>query len=62
MVKVNLLKTGTSWATPVAIAGRKLAIDLAISAVPPSDEADNLLMHSRDSPAGPDETAREHIH
>ena len=62
VVKVNLLKTETSWATRVAIAGRKQAIDLDISAVPPSEAADNFLMHLRDSPAGPDETAREHIH
>ena len=62
MVKVNLLKTETSWATRVAIAGRKQAIDLDISAVPPSEAANNFLMHLRDSPAGPDETAREHIH
>ena len=62
VVKVNLLKTETSWATRVSIAGRKQAIDLDISAVPPSEAADNFLMHLRDSPAGPDETAREHIH
>ena len=62
IVKVNLLKTETSWATRVSIAGRKQAIDLDISAVPPSEAADNFLMHLRDSPAGPDETAREHIH
>ena len=61
-MKVNLLKTETSWATRVAIAGRTQAIDLDISAVPPSEAADNFLMHLRDSPAGPDETAREHIH
>ena len=62
VVKVNLLKTETSWATRVAIAGRKQTIDLDISAVPPSEAAGNFLMHLRDSPAGPDETAREHIH
>ena len=32
-MKVNLLKTETSWATRVAIAGRKQAINLDISAV-----------------------------
>ena len=62
VVKVNLLKTETSWATRVAIAGRKQAIDLDISAVPPSEAADNFLMHLRVTPAGLDETAREHIH
>ena len=62
MVKVNLLKTETSWATGVAIAGQKQAIDLDIPAVPLSEAADNFLMHLRDSLAGPDETAREHIH
>ena len=62
VVKVNLLKTETSWATRVSIAGRKQAIDLDISAVPPSEAADNFLMHLRDSPAGPEENAREHIH
>ena len=61
VVKVNLLKTETSWGTQVAIAGRKQAIDLDISAVPPSEAAGNFLMHLRDSPAGPDKTAREHI-
>ena len=30
--------------------------------MPPSEAVDNFLMHLRDSPAGPDETAREHIH
>ena len=62
IVKVNLLKTETSWATPVGIAGRKQAIDLDISAVPPSEVADNFLMHLLDSPAGPDVSARENIH
>ena len=62
VVKVNLLKTETSWATRLSIAGRKQANDLDISAVPPSEAADNFLMHLRDSPAGLDETAREHIH
>ena len=62
VVKVSLLKTETSWATRVSTAGRKQAIDLDISAVPPSEAANNFLMHLRDSPAGPDETAREHIH
>ena len=62
VVKVNLLKTETSWATQVSIAGWKQAIGLNISAVPPSEAADNFLVHLRDSPAGPDETAREHIH
>ena len=62
VVTVNLLKTETRWATRVAIAGRKQAIDLDISAVPPSEAADNFLMHLRDLPAWPDETAREHIH
>ena len=62
VVKVNLLKRETNWATRVAIAGRKQAVDLDIFAVPPSEAADNFLMHLRDSPAGPDETAREHIH
>ena len=59
---VNLLKTETSWSTRVAIAGRKQAIDLDISAVPPSEAADNFLMHLRDSPARPAESARDHIH
>ena len=62
IVKVNLLKTGTSWSTQVAIAGSNQAIDLDISAVPPSEAADNFLMHLRDSPDGPDESARDHIH
>ena len=62
IVSVNLLKTETSWATRVSIAGWEQAIDLDISAVPPSEVADNFLMHLRDSPAGPDETAIEHIH
>ena len=61
IVNVNLLKTETSWAIRVSIAGRKQAIDLDISAVPPSEAADNFLLHLRDLPAGPDETAREHI-
>ena len=61
MVKVNLLKRETSWATRVAIAGLKQAIDLDPFAVPPLEAADNFLMHLQDSPAGPDETAREHI-
>ena len=52
VVKVNLLKTETSWSTRVAIAGQKQAIDLDISAVPPSEAADNLLLLLRDSPAG----------
>ena len=59
VLKLNLLKTETSWATRVAIAGQKRAIDLDISAVPPSEAADNFLMHLRDSPAGPDEIATE---
>ena len=62
IVKVNLLKTETSWSTRAAIAGRKQAIDLDISAVPPWEAADNFLMHLRDSPAGPEESARDHIH
>ena len=62
IVKVNLLKTETSSATQVAIAGRKQAIDLDISAVPPSEAADNFLMHLRDSPAWPDESARDSIY
>ena len=62
IVKVSLLKTETSWATRVSIAGRKQAINLDISALPPSEAADNFLMHLPDSPAGPDETAREHTH
>ena len=62
VVKVNLLKTETSRATRVSIAGRKQAIDLNIVAVQPSEAADNFILHLRDSPAGPDETAREHIH
>ena len=62
VVKVNMLKTETSWATRVSIAGRKQAIDPDIFAVPPPEAADNFFMHLRDSPAGPDETAREHIH
>ena len=48
IVKVNLLKTETSWATRVSIAGRKQASDLGISAMPLSEEADNFLMHLRD--------------
>ena len=39
VVKVNLLKTETSWATRVAIAGWKQAIDLDISAMPPLESA-----------------------
>ena len=62
IIEVNLLKTETSGATRVSIASRKQAIDLDISAVPPSEAADNFLMHLRDSPARPDETARELIH
>ena len=62
IVKVNLVKTETSWSTQVAIAGWKKAIYLDISAVPPSEAPDNFLMHFRDSPAGPDEFARDHIH
>ena len=61
-VKVNLLKTETSWSTRAAIAGRKQAIDLDMFAVPPSEAADNFLLHLRDSPAGPDKSARDHIH
>ena len=56
------MKTDTSWATRITIAGRKQAIDLDISAVRPSEAADNFLLHLRDSPSGPDRTAREHIH
>ena len=62
IVKVHLLKTGTSWSTRVAIAGQKQAMDLDISAVPPSEAADNFLMHLRHSPAGPEESARDQIH
>ena len=62
IVNVNLFKTETSWATRVAMAGWKQAIDLDISAMPPSEAADNFLMHLWDSPAGPDEFARYHIH
>ena len=62
IVKVNLLKTETSWGTRVEIIGRKQAMDLDISAVPPSEAADNFLMHLRDSPAGPDQSARDRIH
>ena len=62
IVKVNLLKTEMSWATWVAIARGKQSIDLNISAVPSSKAADNFLMHLRDSPAGPDEYARDHSH
>ena len=62
VVRVNLLKTETSSATQVSIAGPKQAIDLNISSLPPSEAADNFLMLLRDWPAGPDETAREHIH
>ena len=51
IVNVNLLKTETSWATRVSIAGRRQAIDLVICAV-----------HLGDLPAEPDETAREHFH
>ena len=53
VLKVNLLKTETSWSTRVSIAGWKQAIDLDISAVPPSEAPDNFPMHLRDSPAGP---------
>ena len=45
IVKVNLLENETSRATRVSIAGRKQAIDLDISAVPPSEAADNFLRH-----------------
>ena len=62
IVKVHLLKTETSWATRVAIAGRKQAIHLHISVVLPSEAADNFLMHLRDLPARPDESARDQIH
>ena len=62
VVKVNLLKTETSLATRVSIAGQKQAIDLDVSAVPPSEAADNFFMHLQDSPARPDGTARENIH
>ena len=62
IVKVNLLKTETSWATRVAIVGRKHTIDLDISDVPLSEAADNFFMHLRNSPAGPDESAKDHIH
>ena len=62
VVKVNLLKPKTSWATRVSIASPNQAIDLDISALPPSEAADNFLMHLRDLRAGPEETAREHIH
>ena len=62
ILKVNVLKTETSMSTRVAIAGRKQVIDLDISAVPPPGAADNLRMHLRDSPAGPQESARDHIH
>ena len=62
IVQVNLLKTETSCATRVSITGRKRAMYLDISAVPPLEAADNFLMHLRDSPAGPDDAAREHIH
>ena len=62
IVKVNLLKTETSWSTWVAIAGRKQAIDLDISAVPPSEAADNFPLHLRDPPAGPEESVRDHIY
>ena len=62
VVKVDLLKGETSRAFRVSIAGRKQAMELDISAVPPSEAADNFLMHLRDSPAGPDKTAREDSH
>ena len=52
----------TSWSTRVAIADWKQAIDLEISAVPPSEAADTFLMHLQDSPAWPEESARDHIH
>ena len=61
-VKVNLLNTQTSWSTQVAIAGRKRAIDLDISALPPSEVAENFLMHLQDSPAAPDKSATDQIH
>ena len=60
--KVKLLKTETTCYTRVAIARRKQAIDLGISALPLSEAADNFLVHLRDSPAGPAESARDHIH
>ena len=62
VVKVNLLKTETSWSTRVAFAGQKETIDLDIYAVPLSEAADNFLMHLRDSPAGPEESVRDQIH
>ena len=62
IVKVNLLRTETTCATRVAIAGCKQAIDLDFPVVPPSEAADNFLMHLRDSPAGPVESARDQIH
>ena len=61
VVKVNLLKTETSWSIWVGIADWKQGTDLDISAVPPSEAADNFLMHLRDSPAWPEESARDHI-
>ena len=62
IVQVNLLKTETSSAIRVGIAGQKQAINRDISALPPSEAADNFLMHLRDSPAGPDECGSDHIH
>ena len=61
VVKVSPLKTETSSSTRMAIAGPKQAIDLNISAVPPSEAPDSFLMHLRDSPAGPTELLRNHI-
>lgn len=60
-IRVNLLDTETSWATRVAIAGRKQAVDLDISAVPPSEAADNFLLHLRNAPREPGESDRDWI-
>ena len=62
VVKVNQLKTVTSWSTRVAIAGQMQAIDMDISAFPPLEAADNFLMHLRDSPDGPEDSVRDRIH
>ena len=62
IVKVTVLKMETSWATWIGIADRKEPIHVDISDMPLSQAADNFLVHLTDWPAGPDESAREHIH
>ena len=60
-VRVNLLNTEMSWSTRVAIADRKQAVDLDISSVPPSEAADNFLMHICEMPRHPNESDLEYI-